>query len=110
MEILNDYMIYSGIQDFVTLILCFLIASFTTAIIFFVVAYFGNGITVKRLIGGAICLCLLGISVYGLLSIKPSLHRIDVIFTEDVSITELSEKFKFIGQKGRIYTLQYKED
>lgn len=113
MEILNDYMINSGIQDFITLILCFLIASFTTAIIFFVVAYFGieNGITVKRLIGGgAICLCLLGISVYGLLSIKPSLHRIDVIFTEDVSITELSEKFKFIDQKGRIYTLQYKED
>ena len=110
MEILNDYMINSGMQDIATFLLCFLIAFFSAALIFFVVAYCEIGITVKRLIGGAICLCLLGVSVYGLLSIKPSFHRIDVIFTEDVSITELSEKFKFIGQKGRIYTLQYKED
>lgn len=42
MEILNDYMVNSGIQDFVTLILCFLIASFTTAIIFFCSSLFWN--------------------------------------------------------------------
>lgn len=110
MEILNDYMVNSGMQDITAFLLCFLIAFFTAALIFFVVAYCEIGVTIRRLIGGAICLCLLGASVFGFLFIKPSLHRIDVIFTEDVSITELSEKFEIIDQRGRIYTLQYKED
>ena len=110
MEILNDYMVNSTTQDGIAFFFCILIAAFTAAIIFCVVTYCEIGVTPIRLFAGAICLCLLLAGVYGLVSIKPSLHRIDVIFTEDVPITELSEKFKIINQDGRIYTLQYKED
>lgn len=110
MEILNDYMVNSNTQDGIALLFCILITASIAAIIFCVVFYCKIGVTLPRLFAGVICLCLLLAGVYGLVSIKPSLHRIDVIFTEDVPITELSEKFKIINQDGRIYTLQYKED
>ena len=110
MEILSDYMVNSCRQDIAAILLIISIAAFVVALIYFAVMYCEIGVTIRRLIGGVICLCLLGASIYGLLSIKPSLHRIDVIFTKDISIIDLSEKFQFIGQRGRIYTLQYKED
>lgn len=110
MEILNDYMVNSCRQDSIAILLVISISALAVALIYFAVMYCEIGATIRRLIGGVICLCLLGASVYGLVSIKPSLHRIDVIFTEDISVIELSEKFEFIGQRGRIYTLQYKED
>lgn len=110
MEILNDYMVNSCRQDIAAILLIISISALAVALMYFAVMYCEIGITIRRLVGGVICLCLLGASVYGLLSIKPSLHRIDVIFTEDVSMIELSENFEFINQEGRIYTLQYKED
>lgn len=110
MEILSDYMVLSSAQENTAFLLCLLIAAFVVILIFFVVSYFVIGITINRLIGGLVCLCLLCTSAYVLRSIKPSLHRIKAIFTEDVSMDELSEKFKIIDQEGRIYTLQYKED
>lgn len=110
MEILNDYMVNSCRQDSIALLLVISILALAVALMYFAVMCCEIGVTIRRLIGGVICLCLLGASVYGLLSIKPSLHRIDVIFTEDISVIELSEKFEFINQRGRIYTLQYKED
>lgn len=110
MEILNDYMVLSGAQENVAFLLYFLIPAFAAALIGFVVSYFVFGMSAGRFIGGLFCLCLLGASVYGLRSIEPSLHRIKVVFTEDVSMNELSEKFEIVDQEGRIYTLQYKED
>lgn len=110
MEILNDYMVNSCRQDIAALLLVISISALAVALMYFAVMCCEIGITIRRLIGGVICLCLLGASVYGLISIKPSLHRIDVIFTKDMSIIDLSEKFEFINQRGRIYTLQYRED